>query len=149
MNESLKKIILSLIITFNFSISVNSQETENKETGKIYFLRSSGLVGFYAPFNTYIDDELVCDLHNKKYSIHEVSAGNHECNVTFDGLKIGEKAEKCLIRVESGKITYVQFFLKNGFFSFRIYGEEISEATAKEKMKKMKEDTKCREISKL
>ena len=143
MNDAVKKIIWVLIIIFSFSLSVNAQETENKETGKIYFLRSTGLVGFYAPFKTYIDGDLVCKLDNKKYSIHEVSAGNHECYVIFGGLKLNEKAEKCKIKVESDKITYVQFFLENGSLNFRIYGEEITEEKAKEKIKKMKEDTMC------
>jgi hypothetical protein len=122
---------------------LNAQQSESKQMGKICFLRSTGLVGFYAHFKTYIDGNLVCKLDNKKYSIHEVCAGNHECYVIFGGSKFNEKAEKCKIKVESDKITYVQFFLENGSLSFRIYGEEITEDKAKEKIKKMKEETKC------
>jgi hypothetical protein len=137
-----KKVFVFLVSLIVISFA-SAQDKVNTKTGKIYFLRSTGLVGFAAPFKTYIDGELVCKLDNKKYSIHEVSSGNHECYVIFGGLKLNEKAEKCNVKVESDKITYVQFFLENGFLSFRIYGEEITEDTAKEKMKKMKEDTKC------
>ncbi len=143
MNEVVKKIILLLIITFSFSLSVNAQETEKKEVGKICFLRSTGLSGSCSAFKTYIDGELVCELNNKKYSTHEVLVGKHECYVQYGGLKINEKAEKCKIEVQSDRITYVQFFLDNGLLSFRIYGEEITKDSAEKKMKKMKEEIKC------
>ncbi|WP_428233066.1 hypothetical protein [Flavobacterium sp.] len=110
---------------------------------KVYFLRSSGFVGSGVSFKTYIDGELVCRLGNKKYSIHEVFEGNHECYVLFGGLKINEKVEKCEIKVEENKITYVQFFLDNGILGYKIYCKEITEDDAKNKIKKMKEDVKC------
>ena len=139
-----KNLMLTLLIFSSFTSFMKAQNSVNTtETGKIYFLRSTGLVGSGSPFKTYIDGELVCKLDNKKYSIHEISSGVHECYVLFGGLKLNEKAEKCKIKVESGKITYVQFFLENGFLSFRIYGEEITENTAKQKIEKMKEITKC------
>ncbi len=138
-----KKLVLILLISFSFITSIKAQDTLKVETGKICFLRSTGISGSAAAFKTYIDGELVCKLNNKKYSLHEVIIGNHECYVQFGGLKVNEKAEKCKILVEPGKITYVQFFLENGILSFRIYGVEITENKAKEKIKKMKEDTKC------
>lgn len=143
MNEAVKKIILLLIITFGFSFSVNAQEAENKETGKIYLLRSTGLELWDGSFKTFIDGKLVCKLHNKKYSIHEVLVGKHECSVQFSGTKSKEKAEKFEVNVEKGKTTYVQLVFETGFFINKIYCEEVTENTAKMKMEKMKEDTEC------
>ena len=143
MNEALKKIILLLIITFSFSLSVNAQETESKEMGKIYFLRSTGIELWNGSFKTFIDGKLVCKLQNKKYSIHEVPVGKHECSVQFGGTKSKEKAEKFEVNVEKGKTTYVQLVFENGFFINKIYCEEVTENTAKQKIAKMEEDTKC------
>lgn len=139
----MKKIVFAFLVSLTSILFTTAQENEKIETGKICFLRSTGFSGSAAAFKTYIDGELVCRLNNKKFSLHEVKVGSHECYVQFGGLKINEKAEKCKIFVELGKITYVQFFLENDILSFRIYGEEIAENIAVQKMKKMKEDIKC------
>ena len=143
MNETVKKIILLLIIALSFSFSINAQETENKETGKVYILRSTGIELWNGAFKTFIDGKLVCKLHNKKYSIHEVPVGKHECSVQFGGTKSKEKAQKIEVLVEKGKITYVQVVFEIGFFINKIYCEEVTENTAKQKIEKMVEDTKC------
>jgi hypothetical protein len=139
----MKKIVFTLLVFLIVSSFVKAQEKENNETAKVYFLRSTGIVGSAAAFKTFIDGELVCRLNNKRYSIHEVPVGKHECYVEFGGLKINEKTDKCDILVEVGKITYVEFFLKNGLISFRIYCQEITSDIAEKKIKKMKLDTKC------
>jgi hypothetical protein len=122
---------------------MKAQESEKKETGKIYFLRSTGFQGSAAAFKTFIDGEFVCKLNNKKYSIHEVPVGKHECSVQFGGKVSKEKAEKFEVNVEAGKITYVQLVFETGIFVNNIYCEEVTENTAIQKMKKMEEDTKC------
>ena len=138
----LNKILIIIFLTI--TSLVKAQDTVNvSKKSKVYFLRSTGFVGSGTSFKTYIDGELVCKLGNKKYSIHEVSEGNHECYVLFGGLKINEKAEKCKIKVEENKITYVQFYLDNGIFGFKIYCKEITEEDAKKQLEKMKEDIKC------
>ena len=48
-----------------------------------------------------------------------------------------------LVKGRLATLTPGTFFLENGFLSFRIYGEEITENTAKQKIEKMKEITKC------
>ena len=143
MNEVVKKIILLLIITFSFSLSVNAQEIENKEMGKIYFLRSTGFVTSASTFKIFIDGKFVCKLNNKKYSIHEVPVGKHKCSVQIEGKKSKESAEKFEIEVEAGKITYVQIIFKMGFFINNVLCEGINENSAAQRMKEMKEDTEC------
>jgi len=135
-----------LIVTFlSISALMRAQDGEISipKKAKVYFLRSTGFAGSGASFKTYIDGEMVCKLGNKRYSVHEVSEGKHECYVLFGGLKINEKVEKCEIEVKENKITYVQFFLDNGVFGFKIYCKEITEEDAKKKIEKMKEDVKC------
>ncbi|GEC70548.1 Protein of unknown function [Flavobacterium flevense] len=137
----MRKIILSILISLVVTSFVSAQE--NSQTGKIYFLRSTGFQGSAVAFKTFIDGEFVCSLNNKKYSIHEVPAGKHECSVQFGGKKSKEKAEKFEVQVEPGKITYVQLVFETGLFINNIYCEEVTENTATQKISNMEEDTKC------
>lgn len=130
----LSALLFSLIFTFTMS---------GQETGKIYFLRSTGFQGSASAFKTFIDGEFVCKLNNKKYSVHEVPVGKHECSVQFGGKKSKEKAEKFEVQVEAGKSTYVELVFETGLFINNIYCQEVTENTAINKMEKMEEDTKC------
>jgi len=139
----MKKIVFTFLITLIVTSFITAQEKENLQTGKIYFLRSTGFQGSAVAFKTFIDGEFVCKLNNKKYSIHEVPVGKHECSVQFGGKKSKEKAEKFEVQVEPGKITYVQLVFETGVFINNIYCEEVTENTAKKKMEILVEDTKC------
>lgn len=137
----MKKIIFAFLVSLIVTSFVTAQE--KVETGKIYFLRSTGFQGSAAAFKTFIDGEFVCRLNNKKYSIHEVSVGKHQCSVQFGGTKSKDNAEKFEVQVEAGKITYVQLVFETGLFINNIYCEEVTENTAKQKMLTMVEDDKC------
>jgi hypothetical protein len=139
----MKKIIFALLVSLIVTSFATAQDKENVETGKIYFLRSTGFQGSAVAFKTFIDGEFVCKLNNKKYSIHEVPVGKHECSVQFGGKTSKEKAEKFEVQVEAGKITYVQLVFETGVFINNIYCEEVTENTAKKKMEILVEDTKC------
>ena len=139
----MKKIIFALLVSLIVTSFATAQDKENVETGKIYFLRSTGFQGSAVAFKTFIDGEFVCKLNNKKYSIHEVLVGKHECSVQFGGKISKEKAEKFEVQVEPGKITYVQLVFETGVFINNIYCEEVTENTAKKKMEILVEDTKC------
>ncbi|APA00546.1 DUF2846 domain-containing protein [Flavobacterium commune] len=139
----MKNIVFAILVSLIVTSFVSAQEKENLGTGKIYFLRSTGFQGSAVAFKTFIDGEFVCKLNNKKYSIHEVPVGKHECSVQFGGKTSKEKAEKFEVQVEPGKITYVQLVFETGVFINNIYCEEVTENTAKKKMEILVEDTKC------
>ena len=143
MKKTVKNWFSVILVILSFSFTINAQESEKKEIGKIYFLRSTGFQGSAAAFKTFIGGEFVCKLNNKKNSVHEVPVGKHECSVQFGGKTSKEKAEKFEVQVESGKITYVQLVFETGLFINNIYCEEVTENTATQKMKMMEEDTKC------
>ena len=138
-----RNIFVVLFILLSFTSLTKAQNTEKVETGKIYFLRSTGFAGSAQAFKTFIDEQFVCKLNNKKYSIHEVPVGKHKCSVQFGGKKSKDGAEKFEILVEPGKITYVELVFEPGAFVNNIYCEEVTENTAKLKMAKMSEDTDC------
>ncbi|HEX8576644.1 MAG TPA: DUF2846 domain-containing protein [Flavobacterium sp.] len=138
-----KNLVLVFLISLIFSSLMRAQESEKTTTGKIYFLRSTGFAGSASAFKIFIDNEFVCKLNNKKYSIHEVPVGKHLCSVQFGGKKSKEKAEKFEVLVEADKITYVQVVFETGVFINNVYCEEVTENTAKKKIENMKEDSKC------
>jgi len=144
----MKKLTLNLLfvflITLSFSEASSAQDNSVMETGKIYFLRSTGFAGSAQAFKTFIDGEFVCKLNNKKYSIHEVPVGKHRCSVQFGGKTSKEDAEKFEVNVEAGKITYVQIVFETGLWINNVYCEEVTENTAKQKMSNMSEDTECK-----
>ena len=67
--------------------------TYAQETGTIYFMRKTGISGTVSAFNAFIDGKLVCRLNNKKFSAHEVPAGEHIITVQFSGKNAKDKAE--------------------------------------------------------
>ncbi|MBQ0908746.1 DUF2846 domain-containing protein [Flavobacterium sp. F-328] len=140
----MKKTILTLLVSLFFAVGAAAQEASTAETGKIYFLRSTGFQGSAVAFKTFIDGEFVCKLNNKKYSIHEVPAGKHECSVQFGGKVSKEKAEKFIVDVQPGKTVYVQIVFESGMLINNVYCEEVTENTATSKMQNMKEDTDCK-----
>ncbi|ULC58847.1 DUF2846 domain-containing protein [Flaviramulus sp. BrNp1-15] len=135
-------LIAFFIFSFNLSAQDSVEEMET-QTGTICFIRSTGFAGSATAFKTFIDDEFVCKLNNKRYSFHEVPAGSHFCSVQFGGKKSKEKAEKFEVEVQPGNITYVQLVFETGVLINNVYCEEVTENTAKSKMEKLKEDNKC------
>jgi len=137
---------LSLLIFISASISMNGQnDTVNSsmQMGKVYFLRSTGFSGSAQGFTVFIDDIEVCKLNNKKFSIHDVPAGNHRFSVQFAGKKSKEKAERIEINVEAGKTYYIQLIFQTGFVKNNLYCQEVTENSAKTMMDKLSEDVKC------
>ena len=141
--KRLSFLLLIALVTISFNLSAQNSTENGVQTGTICFIRSTGFAVSASAFKTFIDEEFVCKLNNKKYSFHEVSVGKHLCSVQFGGKKSKEKAEKFEIEVLPEDITYVQLVFETGAFVNNVYCEEVTKNTAKVKMTKLKEDTKC------
>ena len=139
----MKKLIFNLIVTLFFASLASAQDTTKVASGKIYFLRSTGISGSGSAFKMFIDDKFVCKLNNKNYSVHEVAVGKHNCFVKGGRKKPGEGAEKFVVQVEAGKITYVKLIYEIGVFEYYLYFKEVIEEIALKEIEKMSEDTKC------
>jgi len=131
-----------LLLAFAFLIGT-AQAFSQSNTGKVYFIRSTGFAGSAGPFTTFIDDKLVCKLNNKRYSIHEVSAGEHSFSVQFTGSKSKEKAERITIDVEAGKTYYIQLIFQAGMLKNNVYCQEVTASSAKTVLSACEEDKKC------
>lgn len=133
------KIFLFALIFFLGAPHAFSQS----KSGKVYFIRSTGLAGSAGPFTAFIDDQLVCKLNNKRYSIHEVAAGEHNFSVQFTGKKSKEKAERITIEVEAGKTYYIQLIFQAGMLKNNVYCQEVTASSAKTVLSACEEDKKC------
>jgi hypothetical protein len=136
----MKHFKIALFILF-FFISFSSVKAQ--ETAKVYFIRSTGFQGSAVAFTAFIDQQLVCKLNNKKYSIHELTTGEHVFTVQFAGKTAKEKAEPIKINVEAGKTYYIQMVFQTGYLKNNLYCQEVTESSAKTVLVNCVEDTKC------
>ena len=134
-----KKLIVAALLGVFFSLAAGAQS----KTGKVYFIRSTGLTGAAGAFTAFIDDGLVCKLNNKRFSIHEVGVGEHNFSVQFTGKKSKEKAERITIDVEAGKTYYIQLIFQAGMLKNNVYCQEVTASSAKTVLKDCEEDKKC------
>ena len=112
-------------------------------TAKIVFIRATGHPGSATAFTTFIDDNLVCRLNNKRFSTHSVAPGEHTISVQFAGKESKEKAERIKINTDAGKTYYVQLIIQQGLWMNNVFCQEVTENSANLLLPKLKEDTKC------
>lgn len=122
---------------------VNFSSASAQESGKVYFIRSTGFQGSAVPFTAFIDQQLVCKLNNKKYSIHDVAPGEHVFTVQFAGKTAKEKAEPIKINIEAGKTYYIQMVFQTGYLKNNLYCQEVTEGSANTVLVNCAQDTKC------
>ena len=138
-----KNFLLILLASFGLNPLLFSQDSDAffNPYGKVYLMRSTGFEGSGLAYRTFIDGQIVCKLNNNKYSIHEVTAGEHYLSVQFYGKNSNKGAKKLLITVESGETYY--FEVLHGNMDQYPYLEQLIENTAFIRMRRLKEDTKC------
>ncbi len=137
--KQLTRFCLLMLLSFAATVSY-SQEAAG---AKIIFMRSTGYTGSASAFTTFIDDQVVCRLNNKRFSAHAVPAGEHTVSVQFAGKNSKEKAERIKINVEEGKTYYVQLIFQPGMFINNLYCQEVTENSANLLLPQLKEDKKC------
>ena len=116
---------------------------EKEEMATIIFIRATGHPGSATAFTTFIDDNLVCRLNNKRFSTHSVPPGEHTISVQFAGKDSKEKAERIKIKTDAGKTYYVQLIIQQGLWMNNVFCQEVTENSANLLLPKLKEDTKC------
>ena len=132
----MRKIILliSVLIYVGVVTSAQGQEIEenskDSEFGLVYFIRGKGHAGSATAFSALIDDKRVCQLNNRKYSVHEVPPGPHEFKAQFGGKKGKKKAEIAPIDVEAGGTYYIQMVRQSTFMVNDVIAQEITRNSA-------------------
>ncbi len=137
-----RKLLAFIVVCFFTGISFSYSQGERTST--VYFIRSTGFSGSATSFKAFIDDNFVCNLNNKRYSIHEIEPGEHKFTVQFAGKKSKKKAEPIMIEMEAGKTYYVQMIFQTGLIKNNLYCQEVTKSSADAMIKDLKEDTKCK-----
>jgi hypothetical protein len=111
---------------------------KRQENGQVYFIRSTNSIGSMVAYKVYIDDVLVCNLKNKRYSTHNIAAGEHTVSVANTGLSNHSKSRPLKINVVANKSNYL--VVVNGS---DVYLQETVESSAQELLKRVAATTKC------
>lgn len=118
-----------LVIVF-LSISLSSY-AQDKAT--IFFIRHTG--SSPSKFKVFIDNNVVCKLKQRHYSVHEVPPGKHTFMAQFAGTspKEGAKHEAVSIDCEAGKTYYLNLVLREKYrWQYKnLFCEEVTENTWK------------------
>lgn len=140
---------LFALVLFSFTTGKAQDLPENSADanyGLVYFIRGKGHAGSATAFSALIDDQLVCKLNNRRYSVHQVAPGNHRFKAQFGGKKGKEKAEIAEIEVEAGKTYYIQMTMQMSFWVNDLSPQEITRNTALRLVKddEIKLDSDCK-----
>lgn len=115
---------LAVLVLLSISLSSFSQ---GKAT--IFFIRNTGPSA--SKFKVFIDNDAVCKLPQRRYSIHEVSPGTHTFMAQLSGTnaKEGAKQEAVTIECEAGKTYYLNLVLRKKYKwnYLNVFCEEITE----------------------
>ncbi len=139
----MKKYILIPLIALAFGCSsAQTLVSPATQKPKVYFIRVTVNSGIFGSMKAFIDDKIVCNLNNNKYSIHEVEPGNHKFTIQNSGkkAKAGTANEAIFIEMEAGKTYYVTVQYQTSGFNYNLYCQETTENSAKVIMAKCELD---------
>jgi hypothetical protein len=142
--HQLKTTLLVILMVLGSTCYTQAQDQGNNNSGKVYFFRSTGYDGSAVAFKVFIDEQFVCKLKNKEYSVHDIPPGKHTCSVQFSGKKSKEGSEKFEFNVEAGKEVYMNIAYQSGLVKDNAYFEEITESSAQNMIGKLKEVSDCK-----
>jgi hypothetical protein len=112
------------------------------DEGEVYFIRSTGLIGFGISFKTFLNDELVCRINNNRFSKHGVKAGTHQFAVQYYGRQRKAKNAVEEIVVKPGEKKYIMLYQQYGFVQNKLFAVEITPAVGQKMISDLKEDGK-------
>lgn len=139
--SSFKKFFVSAVVLTCISLHAHAQADTS---AKIYFIRSTGYNGLAVNFHCFIDSQLVCNIKNKKYSIHQVPAGKHSFIVRVHDKKRTSDKEAITIDVQPNQTYYIKLLPQNGYvLSDNIKLSQLTETAAKTVLTNFNEQKDC------
>lgn len=126
-----------------FLLIVSFSAFSQAKTGQVYLIRSTGFTGSAVNYSFYIDDQLICKLKNKSFSIHDLSAGEHTVSVVSGGLSTGKKSTPLKITVVEGKVNYINVNSTQSGYANKITCQEITKNSADPVLAKIKQKKDC------
>lgn len=109
----------------------------------MYLIRRTGVSGSIDGYSIFMDGERICVLNNKRYTVHQVSPGNHSFNIRFNGKEDKERKEHLDITVESGREYYINVEQRSGFTN-KVSLQELAASSGKRALEEVTRDDSCR-----
>ena len=131
--------LFSIAVLLTVSLGAFAQT----KTGQVYLIRYTGYAGSAVNYSFYLDDKLVCKLKNKKFSIHDVPAGEHTISVVSGGLSNGKKSTPLKITVVEGKTNFINVVSTEAGYAVKLTTQEITKASADPLLAKSTQKTDC------
>lgn len=137
----MKTIRFFSLLAIMLTVSFNSF-SQNK-SGQVYLIRSTGYTGSAVNYQLFIDNQLVCKLKNKTFSIHDISIGEHTVSVVSGGISNGKKSTPLKIIVAEGKTNYVSVVSTQSGYVNKLTCQEITQNSADPLLAKATQNKNC------
>jgi hypothetical protein len=137
----MKAIKLFPLVAFFLTMSFGA--FSQTKTGQVYLIRSTGYTGSAVNYRFYVDDQLICKLKNKSFSIHDLPVGDHTVSVVSGGLSNGKKSGPLKITVVEGKVNYISVVSTQAGYVNKITCQEITQNSAEPLLAKATEKKDC------
>lgn len=115
-----------------------------KATAKIILIRQGVVEGNAVRSSIFMNEQLLCQLNNEKYSTHEVDPGRYNFHAQWGGLnKRSDTRGDIEINVEGGKTYYIMLNIVVKSLSRYLGLIEVTELTFEKLKPSLKLDEKC------
>lgn len=141
--STFKFILLFYSLTV-FELNLNAQTNNVDNYATVYFIRETGYMGKAGAFKVFVDNDYICKISDNRFITTTITPGAHAVSAQYYGKYRKSHTEKFEFTAEAGKTYYFTVTQVTGAFVNNIFCEEITENSAKNKMKDLREDPDCR-----
>ncbi|HSK12285.1 MAG TPA: DUF2846 domain-containing protein [Phnomibacter sp.] len=132
------------IVAFLLFLSLSSAGLSQSGTAKVYLLREGAHEGSAVSCSIFKDEELLCKLNNKRYSVHDLAPGSYTFHAQWSGNKLNkDKRGDIVITLEGGKTYYIKFNPVAKAFNGYVGLIDVTENTFQKIEPMLKLDDKC------
>lgn len=111
---------------------------------KVFLVREGMHEGSAVSCSIFKEEELLCKLNNKRYSVHEINPGKYIFHAQWGGNKPNnDKRGDLTLTLEEGKTYYLKFNSVSKAFNGYVGLLEVTETTFKTLESLLKLDDKC------
>jgi hypothetical protein len=135
--------ITKFFALFAFVLMLSSNGFAQTKTGQVYLIRYTGYTGLAVNYSFYVDEQLICKMKNKSYSIHDLPVGDHTVSVVSGGISNGKKSTPLNITVAEGKVNYLSVVSTQAGYVNKITVQEITQNSADPILAKSKQKKDC------
>jgi predicted nucleic acid-binding Zn finger protein len=90
-----------------------------------------------------LDNQFLCKLKNKSYSIQDISTGEHTVSVVSGGISNGKHSVPLKITVVEDKVTYISIVSTQSSYVNKLTYQEITQNSAEPLLAKATQNKDC------